>query len=77
VAYQLSLPKDLSAVHDVFHVLAEEVLTSTRGAIVSGRTGSPRRPDICGQANVASRDCRQSHLEKYHQNVKSQMGSPL
>jgi hypothetical protein len=46
VAYHLSLPEDLSAVHDVFHVSAEEVPASTRGAVPSGRTGSPRRPYI-------------------------------
>jgi hypothetical protein len=32
VAYQPELPPQLSEVHDVFHVTAEEVLTSARGA---------------------------------------------
>jgi transposase InsO family protein len=35
VAYQLSLPESLLVVHDVFHVSAEEMLVSARGAIAN------------------------------------------
>jgi hypothetical protein len=58
-------------------VSAEEVLASTRGAVVSGRTGSLRRSDISGETNTDSVDSRWSHPEEYHQNVQNQMGSPL
>jgi hypothetical protein len=58
-------------------VRAEEVFASTRGAVTSGGTGSPRRPDIHREGNANSRDCRQSHPEEYHQDVQSPIGSPL
>jgi hypothetical protein len=35
VAYQLSLPENLSAVHDVFHVSVEEMLKSARRVVAS------------------------------------------
>jgi hypothetical protein len=38
VAYQLSLPENLSTVHDVFHVVSiKEILASTRRAVANGR----------------------------------------
>jgi hypothetical protein len=58
-------------------VSAEEVLASTSGVVASGRTGSPRRSDVWGETNAAYGDSRQSHSKEYHQNVQSQMGSPL
>jgi hypothetical protein len=41
VAYQLSLPENLSTVHDVFHVS-----TCSRRAVASGGSRSPRRLDL-------------------------------
>jgi hypothetical protein len=81
-AWRSGLPSQLtrSCVSGVIcfpRVPAEEVPASTRGVVASGRIRSPRRPDISGEANADFGDCKQSHPKKYHQNVQSQMGSPL
>jgi hypothetical protein len=69
VAYQLSFPESLSAVHDVPRVSVEEVSESARGAVAGGGSRSLRGSDIHREANTDSRDCRQSHSEEYLQNV--------
>jgi hypothetical protein len=69
--------KPVSSAQCFPRVSAEEVSESARGAIASGGPGSPRGPDIHKEANIDSRDRRQSHREEHHQNVQSQMGSPL
>jgi hypothetical protein len=55
VAYQLSLPEDLSAVNDFLScVSVEEVSMCARGAVASGRSRSPRRLDLHREANIDS-----------------------
>ena len=58
-------------------VLVEEVSTCARRAVASGRSRSPRRLDLHREACANSWDCRQSHPKEDHQNVQSQMESPL
>jgi hypothetical protein len=52
-------------------VSVEEMSACARGAVASGRSGSPRRLDLHREANVDSGDCRQGHLEEHYQNVQS------
>jgi hypothetical protein len=58
VAYQLSLPESLSAVHDVFHVSQLKKFTSARRVVASGGPRGPRRLDIHREANADYGDCR-------------------
>jgi hypothetical protein len=46
VAYRLELPPNLSGVHDVFHVSAEEVLES------AGRASTTRRVRCIGESDL-------------------------
>jgi hypothetical protein len=77
VAYQLSLPEDLSAVHDVFHVshlkkclrVLEEQLPVEGLEVQEDLTYEEKSPYFGNS--------RQTDPEEYHQNVQSQMGSPL
>jgi hypothetical protein len=80
VAYQLSSPEDLSGVHDVFHVsqLKKCLRVPEEQLPVEGlEVQNDLTYEVRGETNVDSGDCRQSHPEEYHQNVQSQMGSPL
>jgi hypothetical protein len=54
VAYQLSLPENSSAMHDVFHVSAKEVSVCARVIVASGRSGSQRSLDLHREANTYS-----------------------
>jgi hypothetical protein len=66
VAYQLSLPEDLLAVHNVFHVsqLKKCLCVPEEQLPVEG-------------LEVQDLTYRQGHPEENYQNVQSQMGSPL
>jgi hypothetical protein len=77
VANQLSLPENLFAVHDVFHVsqlkkclrVPEEQLPAEDLEVQEYLTYIEKPTQILETAA--------SHSEKYHQDVQSQMGTPL
>jgi hypothetical protein len=77
VAYQLSLPEGLSAVHDVFHVsqlkkclrVPEEQLLVEGLEVQEDLTYIEKPTQILETAD--------SHPEEDYQNVQSQMESPL
>jgi hypothetical protein len=77
VANQLSLPKNLSAVHDVFHVsqlkkclcVLEEQLPVEGLEVQENLTYTEQPAQILETAD--------SHPKEDHQNVQSQMESPL
>jgi hypothetical protein len=46
IAYKLELPPSLAGVHDIFHVIAEEVLEGTRECGITGNGTTRVRFDI-------------------------------
>jgi hypothetical protein len=82
MAWRCGLPaqltkKSICSARCVSHVLLEEMSESARRIVARGGPRSPRRSNLYREANSDPRNSRQNHTKEYHQNVQSQMGSPL
>jgi hypothetical protein len=69
--------KYVSNARCVPRILAKEMFMSARRATANRGSQSPRRPGIYLEAKSDSRESKQSHSKKHHQNVLSQVAPPL